>query len=273
MRQIYCAKRLSEKYDTSVAGFGEDCLGGLKSADLQGFPELDAVVLPVLPLDGDGNLNTPCLGEKIQISTLVRLLKPNGIVLAGRPDSRLADLCDREIIDYMAREELNLLNAIPTAEGAVQIALEELPVTLSGLPVLVVGCGRIGTALVGILRGFGADVTVAVRSSRGAAKARIFGAKSCPTDAMQTDFGLVFNTAPAMIFGEELLKKFHRGTLFIDLASKPGGIDPEAAANHGIKAIWALGLPAGKTVPVTAGEIIADTVSGILEEKDGEADG
>ncbi|MCD7891854.1 MAG: hypothetical protein LUG26_09005 [Ruminococcus sp.] len=37
MRQIYCAKRLSEKYDSSVAGFSEDCLGGLKSADLQGF--------------------------------------------------------------------------------------------------------------------------------------------------------------------------------------------------------------------------------------------
>jgi len=33
----------------------------------------------------------------------------------------------------------------------------------------------------------------------------------------------------------------------------------------GVKVIWALALP-GKTAPVTAGQIVADTVLGMLEE-------
>ena len=45
------------------------------------------------------------------------------------------------------------------------IALSELPVTLSGLKILIVGMGRIGTALTEILKGFGADVTAAVIGS------------------------------------------------------------------------------------------------------------
>ena len=72
-----------------------------------------------------------------------------------------------------------------------------------------------------------------------------------------------------MIFDKDMLGRFNSKTLFIDLASKPGGIDFDAALEHGIKAIWALGLP-GKTAPVTSGEIIAETVRSALSER-GEA--
>ena len=54
--------------------------------------------------------------------------------------------------------------------------------------------------------------------------------------------------------------------LIIDLASKPGGVDFDTAAQLGIKVVWALGLP-GKIAPITSGEIIADTISGIIQER------
>ena len=184
-------------------------------------------------------------------------------------DARLKATFPRhEVCDYLLREELSLRNAVPTAEGAVQLALEELPVTLSGLPVLIVGLGRIGTALAGILRGFGAEVTAAVYDPRGAAKARLHGIRSVPTRRMGGNYGLVFNTVPKLIFDRDVLSRFDRKTLFIDLASKPGGIDMEAAAELGLKTVWALGLP-GKTAPITAGEIVAETVSSILAERSG----
>lgn len=275
LRQIYSAVRLSDKYEASVIGFDEEYLTqapGLHRADMSEEKAYDYALLPVPPLDDQNVLNTPCGSCEIRAEEIKKLLRPDGIIFAGRVDRKTAAFfSDFKVYDYMEREDLSLLNAIPTAEGAVQLAMEELPVTLSGLKVLIVGMGRIGTALAGILKGFGSDVTVAVRNAQGTAKARISGIKSCCTAEMSTDYALVFNTVPSLIFNRDLLKKFSGDTLFIDLASKPGGIDFEAAAQLGIKAVWALGLP-GKTAPITSGEIIADTVSCILSER-GEAYG
>ena len=46
-----------------------------------------------------------------------------------------------------------MLNAVPTAEGAVQIAMQELPITISQSRCLIIGNGRIGKALHTRLRG------------------------------------------------------------------------------------------------------------------------
>ena len=48
------------------------------------------------------------------------------------------------------------------------------------------------------------------------------------------------------------------------------GVDFEAAAAQGIRVIHALSLP-GKTVPETAGDIVAKTVQEILAEREGGA--
>ena len=69
-----------------------------------------------------------------------------------------------------------------------------------------------------------------------------------------------------LIFDRKILEKLGTETILIDLASKPGGVDFKSAGEIGIKAIWALGLP-GKTAPVTAGEIIAETVENIIKER------
>ena len=273
MRQLYCAARLSRDFEISVLGFDRERIPDdldLKTADRSRAYSYDCAVLPVPPLNSEGNLFAPCSSSVISIAAVEDMLAPDAVIYAGRADDKLRKaMPDRVIYDYLLREEMSLKNAIPTAEGAVQLALEELPVTLNGLKVLIVGMGRIGTALAEILKGFGADITAAVHNSRGTAKARLHGIKSIPTSRLNGSFDLVFNTVPKLIFDDAMLSRFDKNTLFIDLASKPGGIDFESALGHGIKAIWALGLP-GKTVPVTSGEIIAETVSSMIEER-GEA--
>lgn len=265
MRQIYCARRLSDSHDIAITAFDKDLVpDDIPFAEPSEHPEYQCAVLPVPPLDTSGQISTPCFSGSFSADDLKKFLIPGGVIFAGRIDSQLRDLFrDHIMIDYMEREDLNLKNAIPSAEGAVQIALEELPVTLSGLSVLIVGMGRIGRALAEILKGFGADITAAVHNSKGAANARIHGIKSVCTDNINTDYALVFNTVPHIIFDRDRLAGFGENTLFIDLASKPGGIDFDAAASLGIKAIWALGLP-GKTAPITSGEIIAETINDIL---------
>lgn len=270
MRQLYCAARLSREFDTAVTGFDGQRLPdelGLRLAVESEYGVFDHAVLPVPPLNDDGSLLTPCCSRTLSPHTVEKMLAPDGVIFAGRVDERLREAFpNREICDYMLREELSLKNAIPTAEGAVQIALDELPVTMNGMKILIVGMGRIGTALTEILKGFGADITVAVRNSRGAAKARLHGVKAASLKELGGGYGLVFNTVPSLVFDRELLSRFDKNTLFIDLASKPGGIDFDAALELGIKAIWALGLP-GKTAPVTAGEFIAETVMGMIGER------
>ncbi|MBR3448187.1 MAG: hypothetical protein IKH27_10320 [Oscillospiraceae bacterium] len=49
------------------------------------------------------------------------------------------------------------------------------------------------------------------------------------------------------------------------------GVDFEAASGIGLQVIWALSLP-GKTAPVSAGEIVAQTVQELLDAEGGDAD-
>ena len=46
---------------------------------------------------------------------------------------------------------------------------------------------------------------------------------------------------------------------------RSAGVDLEAAKELGVKVIWALSLP-GKVAPVTAGEMIKNTVLNIINE-------
>ena len=76
------------------------------------------------------------------------------------------------------------------------------------------------------------------------------------------------NTVPVRVLDEARLADLKPGCLVVDLASKPGGVDLEAAGRLGVRVIWALSLP-GKVAPVTAGKIIRDTIYHILNELGG----
>ena len=67
-----------------------------------------------------------------------------------------------------------------------------------------------------------------------------------------------------MILDSDMLMKSRRNVLIVDLASKPGGVDLDAARKMGIKVIWALSLP-GKVAPYTAGDIIGKTILNIID--------
>ena len=159
-------------------------------------------------------------------------------------------------------------NAIPTAEGAIQIAMEELPVTLHEVRTLVVGFGRLGRALVPRLRGLGARVWVCARRYEQQAAAEGMGAGVEGMDRLPDwlcGYDLVINTVPAPVLGVEELSALKEGALVIDLASRPGGVDMQAAAALGVRVVWALSLP-GKVAPVTSGRYIKDTIYHVMEE-------
>ena len=65
-------------------------------------------------------------------------------------------------------------------------------------------------------------------------------------------YDLVVNTVPTLVLGEAELADLKPDCLVLDLASKPGGVDLEAAGRLGRTVIWALSLP-GKVAPSPPG--------------------
>ena len=79
-------------------------------------------------------------------------------------------------------------------------------------------------------------------------------------------YNLIINTVPAMILDRTMLEAVSKDTLIIDLASKPGGVDFEAASQLNKRTLQALSLP-GKVAPITSGEIISEAVKNIINER------
>lgn len=247
----------------------------IRSDDIRSaLEDSDVMILPLPATLDDVTVNSPFSLNKILLSDCIAAAGANTLVLAGKvtPELyRMAQQAGVEILDYLEREEFSVLNAIPTAEGAAAIAMEELPITLFGSSCLVTGFGRVSRALVRLLLGMGAHVTVAARKFSDLAWAKSWGAQAVQISRMKEvahQFDVVFNTVPAPVVHREILCVLKRDCLVVDLASRPGGVDFELAKEMQIRAIWALSLP-GKVAPVTAGEIICDTVLNILSEKAG----
>ena len=247
-------------------GAGMKCEPSLTGAD-----RADCVILPLPAAGADGKLNTPLSADSHDLEEVLGALRPRQLVCAGMAGEGLKGLAEERglvLRDYFAREELAVLNAVPTAEGALQIALEELPITLHDARALVIGFGRLGKALAPRLRALGAHVWVSARRYEQRAAAQGMGLGSEGVDHLPDwlcSYDLVFNTVPAPVLGVEELAALKEGALVIDLASRPGGVDLDAAAALGVRVIWALSLP-GKVAPVTAGRYIKDTVYHIMEE-------
>ena len=239
---------------------------------MAGADRADCVVLPLPSLGPEGALNAPLSGRSHPLDEVLDPLRPGQLVCAGMVTAPLRAMAEERglaLADYFAREELAVLNAIPTAEGAIQLAMEELPVTLHASRVLVVGFGRLGHALVPRLRGLGARVWVCARRYEQQAAAEGMGAGVESMDRLPDwlcGYDLVINTVPAPVLGVEELSALKEGALVIDLASRPGGVDMKAAAALGVRVIWALSLP-GKVAPVTSGRYIKDTVYHLMDEQ------
>ena len=201
---------------------------------------------------------------------MLSAIKPNQRMVGGAITEEIRDEVEKrglKIDDYLKREEMAIYNAVPTAEGAVQLAMEELPVTINGANCLITGYGRIGRMLSRLLVALGANVTVAARKFSDLAWADSHGCRSVELAKLSQagDFDVIFNTVPFPIFNHDVLSKLDKNTLLIDLASRPGGVEFNAAAELQIKTIWALSLP-GRVAPKTAGQIIKNTILNMLKE-------
>lgn len=235
--------------------------------------EQDAVIAPMANTDEQGVIRTA-------FDAGARLILDDAAFQAIRPGTPLFIGVAKPIIEKLARsydvrliqlaevDEIAILNSIPTAEGAIQRAMETLPVTLHGTRTAVVGFGRCGVTLARMLHGIGSRVCVVARDPGQRARAYEMGLDAFDLEELGeavSSARAVFNTIPAGVLTRAVLERIPKDGVVIDIASAPGGTDFEAARELGLKAFLDLGIP-GKAAPETAGAILGRIVPGLIRE-------
>ncbi len=127
--------------------------------------EVEIVIGPI-PFSSNGKtINMPFSDKEISIREMMHVINAK-VLIAGGITPEVYEMANDEyieIIDIMKREELAVLNTIATAEGTIQVAIENTNKIIHGSEVLILGFGRIGKVLARKLAGLSVKVTCAAR--------------------------------------------------------------------------------------------------------------
>ena len=243
------------------------------------------IILSGMPFSKDGiTLNAPYAQNEIEVKELKSKLKGKTFIAGGIPkefdeeNSCYINIKKEEkqikaqkinCIDLLKIEELTILNAIPTVEGAIKIAIEEREETIHESNVLVCGFGRIGKILCDRFQKLGANVYCTARKEADLAwirEKRYFPLQYDEIEQYGEKFDIILNTVPYKVLNQTELDSFRKDVLIIELASAPGGIDLEYANKLGIKIIAAPGIP-GKEMPKSAAKYMKEVIDNITNDR------
>jgi dipicolinate synthase subunit A len=236
------------------------------------FAQTDVVILPAVGTDDTGKVESVFSSEELYITSgLIGALPKHARIFTGMAKAFLRNVCAEhgiELVEMFERDDVAIYNSIPTAEGAIMMAIQNTDFTIHGSTSMVLGIGRTGMTLARTLKGLGAKVKAGVRKPEDYARAWEMGFEAFYTkDLLRqvSDVDFLFNTVPSMIVTAQVIANIPHRAIIIDLASRPGGTDFRFAEKRGVKAILAPGLP-GIVAPKTAGRIIAQTITEFLME-------
>lgn len=277
LRQHYLAKSLlHDNNNVSVFGF-EKITKETDNFKKLSLPEVinrsEYIIFPVPITRNNQTINVPFSKNEIYIDNeLINLLKNKkifgGIIIPCI--EKYVKKGEFSFFDYYD-EDFIKENAALTAEGAIKVFLEHSSKSINKSKFLVLGYGRIGKVLCKILKNMGANVTASARNIKDKALIKQNGYHFINTNKITDDENLpsydaIFNTVPAIILNEDVLKKVLPKTIIIDLASEPGGIDKKRAEDLNITFFHELGIP-GRYFPESASEIIKKNIYKIIKEE------
>ena len=222
------------------------------------------------PFSRDGEtVNSAENKEKVSIARLFNTMNSSQVLFAGSISDNVRDMANRydiKVHDLLDYEDIAVLNAIPSAEGAIEVALKSMKSTLHSANCFILGYGRIGKILANILKGFEANIYVAARRDADFAWIKAMGYLPIKYSQLEENIekaDVIFNTVPQLVLDEKELQMVDKKCVIIDLASKPGGINFEKAKELNLETYWALGLP-GKVAPRSAATYMAEKIINLM---------
>ncbi len=261
-----CRMLLGRGYDVRTWGIAAK---GVEPFRMSQAPP-NVLIGPMTGIADDGRMQT-AEGEIMLTEELLSRMGAGSLLAAGLIGDRIVTRCRAmgiRTIQYRLLSTFMWLNAVPTAEGAIEAAIGRSGRTLFARPIGVIGFGRVGSVLTDRLSRYGAHAVVFERSAEKQAMARAFGHPAFPLDVNpRPPLDGVFNTAPAPVLDASWFGEDAPGWV-IDLASIPGGLAPELRNTALVRQRYQqiLSIP-GKVAPVRAAEIVWETLSLALEEE------
>lgn len=220
------------------------------------------ILISGIPLSKDNIIvNAPYSDKEIRLEEIYSNIENKNFIAGGIPIQFYENKTIKNI-DLLQLEELTILNAIPTAEGTIKIAIEETETTIHESKIMIFGYGRIGKILCKNLKSLGADVYCVARKEVDLAWIREEGYIPVTYQEVENEankIDIIINTVPSLVIEEKIIKKLRQSCLIIDVASNPGGVDKNMAKRYKIKVITALGIP-GKIAPLTTAKYIKETI-------------
>ncbi len=232
--------------------------------------EISNIIIGSIPfLKSNGEMYTSFSDKIIRVEDFTKKNYKDKIFIAGNISNSVKEKLEKsyeKVIDVMKQEELVILNTIATAEGAIEVAIQNTDTIIHGSNVLILGFGRVAKEVATKFHGLSAKVTCAARKSTDLAWIKAQGYEEVNIYELGEDlkkYDIIINTIPQMIIDKEEMQFMKHNVLLIDLASSPGGINVEDAKQMNLKFVWALALP-GKIAPVTSAEFIKDTIYNLI---------
>lgn len=220
------------------------------------------MIISGMPLTRDGaTINAPYSNHEIRLDEVYTNIDNKTFVAGGIPIQFYENKTINNI-DLLQLEELTILNAIPTVEGTIKIAIEETEITIHESDVIIFGYGRIGKILCKSFKNLGASVYCVARKEADLTWIREGGyipIRYNEIEKVASLVDIIINTVPSLVIEEKTVKNLKKSCLIIDVASNPGGVDKNIAKRYKIKAISALGIP-GKIAPLTAAKYIKEVI-------------
>jgi dipicolinate synthase subunit A len=226
--------------------------------------EADILILP-MPSAKKGMVPLTSIESTYPLDSIVANMRGGSLLVGGFLDEPPARQ-GITVVNLLASERFQQANAWPTAEGAIRIALERTERTLRGSRCAVLGYGRIGKDLVKLLLSFGAEVIATARRKEQLEDIAALGVLAVHTSNLIegcSDCNIIFNTVPHVLLDESTLQRLRRDVIIIDLASRPFGVDFNAATRQMLDAQAYQSLP-GRMFPRTAADIIYDCIKDLF---------
>lgn len=223
----------------------------LKNSEQLNNP-FDVYLLPI-PATSDGIHLNCCIDITID-GFFSKAYGDSLIISAGFKHAKVTDITNNDDFAY--------LNAVPTAEGAISLAIGSNGLTLADSNILVTGFGRVSKVLINRLKNFSKNITVAARKAGDLSLIDTLGFNALPVAMLAEklkDYDVIFNTVPYKLFNSDTLSYAKEKAVFIELASNTLGFDTDYIKTLPVSFINAPGLPA-KVAPISAGKILAQTV-------------
>lgn len=232
--------------------------------------EKSEIIVGSIPfLKSNGEMYTSFSDKIIRVEEFTKKKYKDKIFIAGNISNLAKEKLEKSyerVIDIMKKEELVILNTIATAEGTIEVAIQNTDTIIHGSNVLILGFGRVAKEVANKFHGLSAKVTCAARKNTDLAWIKTLGYEAVNINKLSEDlkkYDIIINTVPQMIIDKEEMQFMRQNVLLIDLASSPGGININDAKKMNLKFVWALALP-GKVAPVTSAEFIKDTIYNLI---------